>query len=126
MREPTIPILGWQFLAAAIFTKDLDKANYLSQALWASTVWVNCYDVLRLCHHSVATRYPELPEAGRVWAAGIYLSENHHGQNASELLKNCASSLTHPATEVKDISKTKKNDPCTLKISKGKFSHKNS
>ncbi|KAK2507761.1 hypothetical protein MC885_000884 [Smutsia gigantea] len=32
-------------LAAAIFTKDLDKANYLSQALQAGTVWVNCYDV---------------------------------------------------------------------------------
>ncbi|XP_045152648.1 aldehyde dehydrogenase, mitochondrial [Echinops telfairi] len=32
-------------LAAAVFTKDLDKANYLSQALQAGTVWVNCYDV---------------------------------------------------------------------------------
>lgn len=26
-------------LAAAVFTKDLDKANYLSQALQAGTVW---------------------------------------------------------------------------------------
>lgn len=33
-------------LAAAIFTNDLNKANYLSQALRAGTVWVNCYDVL--------------------------------------------------------------------------------
>ncbi|XP_005403230.1 PREDICTED: aldehyde dehydrogenase, mitochondrial [Chinchilla lanigera] len=32
-------------LAAAVFTKDLDKANYLSQVLQAGTVWVNCYDV---------------------------------------------------------------------------------
>nr|KAF6281979.1 aldehyde dehydrogenase 2 family member [Myotis myotis] len=32
-------------LAAAVFTKDLDKANYLSQALQAGTVWINCYDV---------------------------------------------------------------------------------
>ncbi|XP_020825856.1 aldehyde dehydrogenase, mitochondrial [Phascolarctos cinereus] len=32
-------------LAAAIFTKDLDKANYLSQVLQAGTVWINCYDV---------------------------------------------------------------------------------
>ncbi|XP_049871420.1 aldehyde dehydrogenase, mitochondrial [Pectinophora gossypiella] len=32
-------------LAAAIFTKDLDKANYLIQALRAGTVWVNDYNV---------------------------------------------------------------------------------
>ncbi|XP_074015846.1 aldehyde dehydrogenase, mitochondrial isoform X1 [Numenius arquata] len=32
-------------LAAAVFTKDLDKANYVSQSLRAGTVWVNCYDV---------------------------------------------------------------------------------
>ncbi|XP_011354108.1 aldehyde dehydrogenase, mitochondrial [Pteropus vampyrus] len=32
-------------LAAAVFTKDLDKANYVSHALQAGTVWVNCYDV---------------------------------------------------------------------------------
>uniref|UniRef100_A0A7M4F957 aldehyde dehydrogenase (NAD(+)) n=1 Tax=Crocodylus porosus TaxID=8502 RepID=A0A7M4F957_CROPO len=32
-------------LAAAIFTKDIDKANYVSQALRAGTVWINCYDV---------------------------------------------------------------------------------
>lgn len=33
-------------LAAAVFTKDLDKANYMSQGLRAGTVWVNTYDVL--------------------------------------------------------------------------------
>uniref|UniRef100_A0A8V1A6U6 aldehyde dehydrogenase (NAD(+)) n=1 Tax=Gallus gallus TaxID=9031 RepID=A0A8V1A6U6_CHICK len=32
-------------LAAAVFTKDIDKANYVSQALRAGTVWVNCYNV---------------------------------------------------------------------------------
>jgi len=33
-------------LAAAVFTKDLDKANKFSQSLRAGTVWVNCYNVL--------------------------------------------------------------------------------
>lgn len=32
-------------LAAAVFTKDLEKAIYLSNSLRAGTVWVNCYDV---------------------------------------------------------------------------------
>ncbi|KAM3961675.1 aldehyde dehydrogenase [Aphomia sociella] len=32
-------------LAAAIFTKDLDKANYLTQSIRAGTVWVNDYNV---------------------------------------------------------------------------------
>ncbi|XP_027750143.1 aldehyde dehydrogenase, mitochondrial [Empidonax traillii] len=32
-------------LAAAVFTKDLDKANYVSQSLRAGTVWINCYNV---------------------------------------------------------------------------------
>ena len=31
-------------LAASVFTKDLDKAMYLSQGLRAGTVWINCYD----------------------------------------------------------------------------------
>ncbi|CAF4825264.1 unnamed protein product [Pieris macdunnoughi] len=34
-------------LAAGIFTKDLDKANYLIQGLRAGTVWVNDYNVFR-------------------------------------------------------------------------------
>ena len=33
-------------LAAAIFTKDLDKALMLAQGIRAGTVWINCYDVL--------------------------------------------------------------------------------
>jgi len=33
-------------LAAALFTKDLDKANIMSQGLRAGSVWINCYDVL--------------------------------------------------------------------------------
>ncbi|KAG7481014.1 hypothetical protein MATL_G00062270 [Megalops atlanticus] len=32
-------------LAAAVFTKDIDKANYISNGLRAGTVWINCYDV---------------------------------------------------------------------------------
>ncbi|XP_034384448.1 aldehyde dehydrogenase, mitochondrial-like [Cyclopterus lumpus] len=32
-------------LAAAVFTKDIDKASYVSNGLRAGTVWVNCYDV---------------------------------------------------------------------------------
>lgn len=33
-------------LAAAVFTKDLDRANYLIQGLQAGTVWVNCYNII--------------------------------------------------------------------------------
>ncbi|KAK2910734.1 aldehyde dehydrogenase, mitochondrial-like [Channa argus] len=32
-------------LAASVFTKDLDKANYVSNGLRAGTVWINCYNV---------------------------------------------------------------------------------
>lgn len=32
-------------LAAAVFSKDIDKVNYLVQGLRAGTVWVNCYNV---------------------------------------------------------------------------------
>ncbi|KAM6893360.1 aldehyde dehydrogenase, mitochondrial-like [Xenentodon cancila] len=32
-------------LAAAVFTKDIDKAHYVSSGLRAGTVWINCYDV---------------------------------------------------------------------------------
>ncbi|XP_071493694.1 aldehyde dehydrogenase X, mitochondrial-like [Diadema antillarum] len=33
-------------LAAAVFTKDIDKALYYSNSLRAGTVWVNCYNVV--------------------------------------------------------------------------------
>ncbi|KAI4486289.1 hypothetical protein M0802_012394 [Mischocyttarus mexicanus] len=33
-------------LAAAVFTKDIDKANYLIQGLRAGTVWVNTYNTI--------------------------------------------------------------------------------
>lgn len=36
-------------LAAAVFTQDLDKAMYFTQALQAGTVWVNTYNVVT-CH----------------------------------------------------------------------------
>ncbi|KAI9999813.1 hypothetical protein NQD34_011656 [Periophthalmus magnuspinnatus] len=32
-------------LAAAVFTRDIDKAHYISNGLRAGTVWINCYDV---------------------------------------------------------------------------------
>uniref|UniRef100_A0A5F8ALB8 aldehyde dehydrogenase (NAD(+)) n=1 Tax=Macaca mulatta TaxID=9544 RepID=A0A5F8ALB8_MACMU len=36
-------------LAAAVFTRDLDKAMYFTQALQAGTVWVNTYNIVT-CH----------------------------------------------------------------------------
>ncbi|CAG9815838.1 unnamed protein product [Phaedon cochleariae] len=33
-------------LASAVFSKDIDKVNYITQGLRAGTVWVNCYNVL--------------------------------------------------------------------------------
>jgi len=33
-------------LAAAVFTKDIDKALHLVQGIRAGTVWVNCYNIL--------------------------------------------------------------------------------
>lgn len=33
-------------LAAAVFTKDIDKANHIVQGLRAGTVWVNTYNSL--------------------------------------------------------------------------------
>ncbi|XP_073806117.1 aldehyde dehydrogenase 2 family member, tandem duplicate 1 isoform X1 [Danio rerio] len=32
-------------LAAAVFTQNIDKANYISHGLRAGTVWINCYNV---------------------------------------------------------------------------------
>lgn len=32
-------------LAAAVFSRDIDKVNYLVQGIKAGTVWVNCYNV---------------------------------------------------------------------------------
>lgn len=31
-------------LAAAVFSRDLDKVNYLVQGIKAGSVWVNCYN----------------------------------------------------------------------------------
>lgn len=33
-------------LASAIFSKDIDKINYLVQGIKAGTVWINTYNVL--------------------------------------------------------------------------------
>ncbi|XP_022908834.1 aldehyde dehydrogenase, mitochondrial [Onthophagus taurus] len=32
-------------LAAAVFSKDIDKINYITQGIRAGTVWVNCYNI---------------------------------------------------------------------------------
>lgn len=32
-------------LAGAVFTQNIDKANYISHGLRAGTVWINCYNV---------------------------------------------------------------------------------
>lgn len=32
-------------LAGAVFTQDIDKANYISHGLRSGTVWINCYNV---------------------------------------------------------------------------------
>ncbi|KAI9004507.1 aldehyde dehydrogenase 2 family, isoform CRA_a [Hyaloraphidium curvatum] len=34
-------------LAAAVFTKDLNRAIRVSNALQAGTVWVNCYNIIQ-------------------------------------------------------------------------------
>lgn len=33
-------------LAAAVFSRDIDKVNYITQGLRSGTVWVNSYNVL--------------------------------------------------------------------------------
>ncbi|KAJ7383402.1 Retinal dehydrogenase 1 [Desmophyllum pertusum] len=33
-------------LAAAVFTKDIDKMNTIASSIRAGTVWVNCYDAI--------------------------------------------------------------------------------
>ncbi|CAK9293600.1 unnamed protein product [Gordionus sp. m RMFG-2023] len=32
-------------LAAAVYTKDIDKAMMLAQIIRAGTIWINCYDI---------------------------------------------------------------------------------
>lgn len=32
-------------LAAGVFTKNLEIANYMTRALRAGTIWINCFDV---------------------------------------------------------------------------------
>ncbi|MBZ3871352.1 Aldehyde dehydrogenase, mitochondrial [Sciurus carolinensis] len=49
-------------LAVAAFTKDLDKVNYLSQALQAGTLCVNCYGVVGAQSPLAATRCQSVTE----------------------------------------------------------------
>merc|ERR1712198_271618 len=43
-------------LASSVFTKDIEKANYVSSALQAGSVYVNCYGVVPVHPPSVATK----------------------------------------------------------------------
>ncbi|XP_037950647.1 aldehyde dehydrogenase, mitochondrial-like [Teleopsis dalmanni] len=65
-------------LAAAVFTKDIDKANYIVQGLRAGTVWVNAYNVLSA----------QVPFGG-------YKMSGHGRENGEYALKNY--------TEVKSV-----------------------
>lgn len=59
-------------LAAAIFTRDIQKATYLSHALRAGTVWINCYNIL-----STMTPFGGYKESGFGRELGSYGLENY-------------------------------------------------
>ncbi|KAL5278125.1 ALDH2 family protein [Megaselia abdita] len=59
-------------LAAAVFTKDLDKANYLVQGLRAGTVWVNTYNQL-----SAQTPFGGYKMSGHGRENGEYALDNY-------------------------------------------------
>lgn len=54
-------------LAAAVFSKDIDKVNYLVQGLRAGTVWVNTYNVL-----GSQTPFGGFKDSGHGREMGIY------------------------------------------------------
>ena len=45
-KSSTAPIKTFYGLAAAIWTKDIDKAHLYAKKVKAGTVWVNCYHVV--------------------------------------------------------------------------------
>lgn len=65
-------------LAAAVFSKDIDKVNYITQGLRSGTVWVNCYNIFG----------PQVPFGG--------YKESGFGRENSEY-------CLHQYTEVKSI-----------------------
>ena len=54
-------------LAAAVFSKNIDTATYLSHALRAGTVWVNCYNIF-----SMAAPFGGYKESGSGRELGEY------------------------------------------------------
>ena len=54
-------------LAAGVFTTNIDKAHYLSHALRAGTVWINCYNAF-----SAATPFGGFKESGSGRELGEY------------------------------------------------------
>ncbi|EEZ98469.1 aldehyde dehydrogenase, mitochondrial [Tribolium castaneum] len=54
-------------LAAAVFSKDLDKVNYLVQGIRAGTVWVNTYNIL-----GAQTPFGGFKDSGHGREMGIY------------------------------------------------------
>ena len=58
-------------LAASVFTRDLDKAITISNAVRAGTVWVNCYHVV--CPQAPFGGY-KVPSFG--FASGFLVAEN--------------------------------------------------
>ena len=59
-------------LAAAVFTKDIEKSTYLSHALRAGTVWVNCYNIF-----SAMTPFGGYKESGCGRELGSYGLQNY-------------------------------------------------
>ncbi|KAK2815430.1 hypothetical protein Q5P01_025897 [Channa striata] len=59
-------------LAAAVFTKDIDKANYVSNGLRAGTVWINCYNVF-----GVQAPFGGYKASGNGREMGEYALENY-------------------------------------------------
>merc|ERR1712137_858952 len=59
-------------LAAAVFSKDIQKATYLSHALRAGTVWLNCYNVF-----SAMAPFGGYKESGSGRELGQYALESY-------------------------------------------------
>ncbi|CAI9605670.1 unnamed protein product, partial [Staurois parvus] len=68
-------------LAAGVFTKDLDRAMYLTQALQAGTVWVNTYNIV-----ASQTPFGGYKESGNGrefrgrWPESLYRSKKYHSK----------------------------------------------
>ncbi|TRY66264.1 hypothetical protein DNTS_026222 [Danionella cerebrum] len=59
-------------LAAAVFTQNIDKANYIAHGLRAGTVWINCYNVF-----AVQSPFGGYKTSGIGRECGEYALENY-------------------------------------------------